>query len=145
MILITNRTKVFETSPSFKRYGTVTSSLLMMLIVLCGTTYRVVSSLLGMLGIFMESESKFGKKTMPFLSRAVEKITNEFILKCRSTTPNLSDVHIMIDAGWSHPGWWARECTVIALDGKTGLPIGIFHVLKGKNFEGTSRGMILCY
>ena len=48
----------------------------------------------------------------------------------------------MIDAGWSHPGWWANECTIIGVDTQTGLPIAIEHVIKGQNYHGFSRGKI---
>ena len=90
----------------------------------------------------MESESKFSKTVISKLDKTVQKITDEFIIQCRLATPNKADVHVMIDAGWNHPGQQARECTVTALDRKTCLPIGIFHVIKGKNgnFEGSSRG-----
>src|SRR5437764_15010627 len=47
----------------------------------------------------------------------------------------------MIDAGWSHPDWWARECTVIGVDCGTGLPIAVFHVIRGTNYNGSSKGM----
>ena len=91
----------------------------------------------------MESESKFSNNILPKLIRAVDEVTKEFIFKCRLATPDRKHVCVMIDAGWSHPGWWARECTVTALDGKTSLPISVFHVVKGKNgnFSGSSRGI----
>jgi len=75
----------------------------------------------------------------------VQKITDEFIIQCKIATPDKSDVHVMIDAGWSHPGWWARECTVIAVDGNTGLPLSIFNVLRDNNFEGSSKGNTICF
>jgi hypothetical protein len=31
----------------------------------------------------------------------------------------------MLDVGWNYSGWWARECTIIAIDGNTGLPVYI--------------------
>ena len=112
---------------------------------MCGTTYQTLSSVLGILGISLESESKYHSKTLPALDKAVNDITKEFIHQCRLATPDISKVNIMIDAGWSHPGWWARECTVTALDGKTSLPIGVYHVIKGgkkANFQGSSRGKL---
>jgi hypothetical protein len=123
-------------------YGTSSSDLLLSLIPLCGTSYQIVSTILGIMGIPMESESKFSQNILPKLTQAVNQITKEFIIKCRLATPDRNDVKVMIDAGWSHPGWWARECTITALDGKTSLPISVFHVIKGKNgnFDGSSRG-----
>jgi len=54
-----------------------------------------------------------------------------------TTTKNYD--RVVIDAGWSHPGYWARECTVIALDGRTGLPLAVQNVLKHRNFDGSSK------
>jgi hypothetical protein len=117
---------------------------MLVLIVLSGSTYQKVSTLFGIMGMEVESESKFSKTVLPDLDKAVQRITDEFIIQCRIATPDKADVHVMIDAGWSHPGWWARECTITALDGKTSLPISVFHVIKGKNgnFSGSSRGII---
>ena len=47
----------------------------------------------------------------------------------------------MVDAGWSYPGWWARECTVVGVDCETGLPVAIYHVIRDKNYVGSSRGI----
>jgi hypothetical protein len=69
------------------------------------------------------------------------KVTEDFLRECRLKTPDRNKVRIIIDAGWSHPGWWARECTVIAIDGNTGLPLAIYHVIKDVNFKGTSKGI----
>ena len=57
----------------------------------------------------------------------------------------MGDVSLILDAGWSHPGWWARECTVIAVDAKTGLPFAIKHVLKDRGYTGSSRGNTLFF
>ena len=46
-----------------------------------------------------------------------------------------------MDGGWSHPGWWARESVVIALDAKTGYPLALKHLIRGRNYEGTSKAM----
>ena len=115
---------------------------MLVLIIISGSTYQKVSTLFGIMGMGVESESKFSKTVLPDLNKAVQKITDDFIFQCRVATPNTLDVNVMIDAGWSHPGWWARECTVTVLDGKTSLPLGVAHVIKGKdgNFQGSSRG-----
>lgn len=117
--------------------------MMLALIIISGNTYQKMSNLFGIMGMGIESESKFSKTVIPEIDKAVQKITNQFIIQCRLKTPTMTDVHVMIDAGWSHPGWWAREATITALDGKTSLPIGIFHVIKGKNgnFSGSSRGL----
>jgi hypothetical protein len=97
------------------------------------------------LGINVASESFFYKKGNLGVDVAVDNVTNKFLRECRSKIPNKDKVKVIIDAGWSHPGWWARECTVIAVDGNTGLPLSIFHVLKDVNFTGSSKGFVLFY
>jgi hypothetical protein len=51
----------------------------------------------------------------------------------------------VVDAGWSHPGYWARECVVIALCAQTRLPIGVQHVVLGENYNSrwSSKGMVV--
>jgi hypothetical protein len=62
-------------------------------------------------------------------------------LECnRTQIKNKDDVYLMLDAGWSYSGWWARECTIIAVDGNTELSVYIQHAIKGKNYTGSSRG-----
>jgi hypothetical protein len=89
------------------------------------------------------SEKMYYKTVAPDVDNAVKTVTDEFLLQCRLKTPDRHNVRVVIDAGWSHPGWWARECTVIGLDGQTGLPLAVFNVIKGENFEGSSKGIIL--
>lgn len=76
---------------------------------------------------------------LPALECAVEQEMEEFLATCRKQS-DIHDVGIVVDAGWSHPGWWARECTIIALDDKTNLPIHRVHVRKGFNYKGASKG-----
>ena len=142
ILTVFNRTTTFYTSAKWGTFGTETSYLMLALILISGNTYQKTSTIFGIMGIGLESESKFCKSVLPEMERAVQKITDQFIIQCRIKTPSKSDVHVMIDAGWNHPGWWAREATITALDGKTSLPIGLFHVIKGKNgnFSGSSRG-----
>lgn len=64
-----------------------------------------------------------------------------FLKECRKQS-DMHDTGIIVDAGWSHPGWWAKECTVIALDDKTNLPIHRAHIRKGVNYTGSSKGTV---
>jgi hypothetical protein len=65
----------------------------------------------------------------------------DFIEDNRNQIDDKNNVTIVVDGAWSHPGWWARECTVIALDFITGLPIAVQHVIKDRNYTGSSKGM----
>ena len=89
------------------------------------------------------SETFYHRKVVPETDKAVSTVTDQFLKQCRLATPDRHQVRVVIHAGWSHPGWWARECTVIGLDGRTGLPLSVFHVIRGTNFEGTSKGNFL--
>jgi hypothetical protein len=140
LLTLLKRKSNFNTSLPYESYGTITSQLLLNLVVLSGNTYQKVSTLFGSMGIPIESETKFYKNIIPTLNKAIQQVTDDFIWKCRLESKNSSDLHVVIDAGWSHPGWWARECTVIAIDGETGLPIGISHIQRDVNFEGSSKG-----
>ena len=91
------------------------------------------------------SERFFYKQAVPDIDTAVNNVTKKFLKECRSKIEDKNNVRVMIDAGWSHPGWWARECTVIAVDGNTGLPLSIFNVLRDNNFEGSSKGNTICF
>lgn len=86
-------------------------------------------------------ESAYYNTVVPMLSDTARRLLDEFIMKVRSKVKDHTKVGIIIDGGWSHPGWWAREHTVIALDDETGLPLGYKHVLKGVNYFGSSRGI----
>ena len=77
------------------------------------------------------------------MNEVVEQLLDEFIITVRKQIKDPSNVGIIVDGGWSHPGWWAREHTVIALDDETGLPLGFKHVIKGENYTGSSRGMFV--
>jgi hypothetical protein len=86
------------------------------------------------------SEASFYNTIMTTMDEVVQKLLDDFIVEVRKKVKNRKSVGIIIDGGWSHPGWWAREHTVVALDDVTGLPLGYYNVLKGKNYEGSSRG-----
>ena len=105
-----------------------------------GDTYNRVAGILALIGLHIGSEQYYHKKVVTKLDGAVRSVTQRFLAECRKKTPNQKDMHIMIDAGWSHPGWWARECTVIAVDGKTNLPVAMEHIIRGENYKGSSRG-----
>jgi len=91
------------------------------------------------------SEKMYYKTVAPDVDKAVQTVTDEFLLQCRLKTADRHNVRVVIDAGWSHPGWWARECTVIGLDGQTGLPLAVFHVIKEVNFKGSSKGIYIYF
>src|SRR5258708_4529707 len=105
----------------------------MVFILISGATYGRVFQLFGLLGMQIASESFFSQTVVPKVDKATQQLLDEFIQQCQMLTPDPNNVHFVIDAGWSHPGWWARECTVIAIDGRTGLPLVVKHVEKGKN------------
>lgn len=118
-----------------------TSFLLLILIVFTGSTYSKVHQLFGLLGMKIASEDFYHKTVLPDLEKATQEVFDEFMASCRNQTADKQDMHIVIDAGWSHPGWWARECTIVALDGSTGLPIAVKHVQKGSSeYSGSSKG-----
>jgi hypothetical protein len=132
-----------ETSQKHGSYGTMINYTTLLYITITGSTYTQTSALFNLLGIGIGSESFYNKKVSTELNRAVSIVTKKFIEECRLLIEDKNDVHVVVDAGWSHPGWWARECTVIGLDGNTGLPIGIINVSKGKHgiFQGSSKAM----
>jgi hypothetical protein len=59
----------------------------------------------------------------------------------REKIEDTSDLWILLDGGWTHPGWWARECCMYAIDALTGLPIARYYVIKDENWNGSSKGM----
>ena len=89
----------------------------------------------------IESSSLFHKNVLKSVDKAVSLVLEQFLKECRLKTPDRHNVRVIIDAGWSHPGWWARECTVIAIDGQTGLPLAFYHVIRDENFSGSSKGI----
>jgi hypothetical protein len=109
-------------------------------ILLRGDTYTNTAALLALLGTPLGSESFFYQNILPQVAEAVNGITKEFLEHNQAQIQDRNNVHIILDAGWNHPGWWARECTVIGIDAKTGLPIAIKHILKDRNYTGSSRG-----
>jgi hypothetical protein len=111
---------------------------------ICGQSFTSQSSLLSIMGMNYGSESFFYRNIIPDFVKAVDTVFQKFLNNCRSQIVDINDVSIIVDAGWSHPGWWARECTVIAIDAKTGLPVDVKHALRGKNYTGSSKGLY-CY
>ena len=91
-------------------------------------------------GIPHISKKYYHESVIPSLFDIVDDLREQFLKDCKKTVKNRSNLKLMIDAGWSHPGWWARECTVIAINQENGLPIAIQHVLQGKNYFGSARG-----
>ena len=124
---------------------TISNYLLLITILLTGDTYSKVSAIFHLLGTNIGSKDYYHDTVIEQVEKAVSEESEKFILQCRQITPDKKDIHLIVDAGWSHPGWWARECTVIGIDGKTGLPIGIKHIIKSKNYEGSSKGKKLLY
>jgi hypothetical protein len=133
------REKLFPTSSTYERFSTFTNYIVMIFIVFIGDTYSRISGLFKLIGLNLGSKQYYHKQ-MTDLDKVVDKVTQNLLHSCRQQTPFRDDMFIMLDAGWSHPGWWARECTVIALDGRTGLPVEVYHVIRGSNYSGSSRG-----
>ncbi len=57
-------------------------------------------------------EKAFYTTITPLLFVVIKELLQDFLLKIRSKVKNRHNVGIIIDGGWSHPGWWAREHTV---------------------------------
>jgi len=134
--------KKVETSKTWNgnSYICFTYMMLLVSILLIGSTWDRVSSLFSLLEINAGDKSTYHTKACTLVDDAVNKVTQQFLADCRKKIADINDVYLMIDAGWSHPGWWARECTVIGVDCQTGLPISVYHVMRGKNYEGSSKG-----
>ena len=115
--------------------------LLMFSILVTGLTWSKVEALFSIMDIHAGSKTTFMSTFEPQLEAAVKEVLQNFIMDCRKQTQNPNDTYVIIDAGWSHAGWWARECTVTAIDGYSGLPIAVYNVMRGKNYTGSSRGM----
>lgn len=72
----------------------------------------------------------------------VQELADNLIHECRlNTIAKQRHVNIIVDGGWSHPGWWSRECTIFVIHAETGIPLGRKHVIKGVNYTGSSRGI----
>ena len=85
------------------------------------------------------SSSLFHKNVLKSVDKAVSLVLEQFLKECRLKTPDRHNVRVIIDAGWSHPGWWARECTVIAIDGQTGLLLHFITLLEMKIFQDLQK------
>jgi hypothetical protein len=68
-------------------------------------------------------------------------MVDTFIHQCRMQVKDKSNISILLDGGWSHPGWWANECCLYALEAETSLPLARYYVIRGKNFQGSSKAM----
>lgn len=95
-----------------------------------------------LLDLDFPSKSFYHEKIIPLVEPAVEQVLESFLKTCQEQS-DPADTGIVVDAGWSHRGWTARECTVIALDDKTYLPLSIKNLVKGKNYDPlcSSKGM----
>jgi hypothetical protein len=49
------------------------------------------------------------------VEKAVNSLLKKFLECNRTQIKNKDDIYLMLDAGWSHFGWWARKCTIITL------------------------------
>lgn len=115
--------------------------LLLVSILLTGDTFTKIAALFGLLEVNTGSKSTFYSTIIPDVQQTADIVMKKFMEYTRSLINDPSDVFLVFDGAWSHPGWWAKECTVIAVDGKTGLPVYIQHVIKNKNYTGSSKGM----
>ena len=119
----------------------LTYFLFMCSILLSGSTWIKASGMVTLMDLPSPSKTFFYGTVSDNVGTAVESVTKDFIYQCRKKIADINDLFVVIDAGWSHAGWWARECTVTAVDGFTGLPIAYCHVIRGENYTGSSRGM----
>ena len=76
---------------------------------------------------------------------AVNNFLDGFLEWNRRQIKNKDDIYLILDAEWSHSGWWTKECTIIAVDGNTGLSVYIQHAIRGTNYTESSRGSKLFY
>jgi hypothetical protein len=141
------KTQTILTSPQFIKKGekrntqySETNYKLAVLTILTGSTYEKIKELLMFTEIKPPSKSFFYATIIPDETKAVQKVLDDFLFFNQQMVEDPDDLWIILDTGWSHPGWWANECTVVVVDGKTGLPIAFEHVIKGKNYEGSSKG-----
>src|SRR5690349_6853087 len=104
-------------------------------ILLTGSTFERTSALFNLMEINIGSKSFYHETVLVDVEKTVDELLEEFLMLTRKQIKNKDDVFLVFDAGWSHPGWWARECTVLAVDGNTGLPLFVEHVMRGKNYE----------
>lgn len=142
------QSKRIQSSVNYSKsnYYNLVVYLLMMAILLTGSTFERTSSLLNILEINIGSKTFYHRTVVPDVETEVNKLLEDFLKWTRSQIKNKDDVFIVIDGGWSHPGWWSRECTVIAVDGNTGLSVYVQHALRDKNFTGSSsRGFAVYY
>ena len=141
------------TTQTFTFYVTFTNYLLLVSILLTddtftkvntlfGNSYKIYLILKGFIGMNVGSESYYNETVVPNVDNAVDKVTKDFIMECRLSTPNPNRVRVIIDAGWSHSGWWARKCTVFGIDADTGLLLAVYHVIRGENFQGSSKSIL---
>ena len=89
-----------------------------------------------LMGVSISDHSAFYRTIIPVLSHVVQEISDQLIQEVRMSVNDGRSVSVVMDCGWSHPGWWATEATVIALDGQTGLPLGYINIIKvARNLE----------
>lgn len=112
----------------------------MVSILLTGSTFEKTSALFSIMEMEIGSKSFYHETVVNDVDNAVTELLKDFLKWTREQIKDKNNVFLVFDAGWSHPGWWARECTVIAVDGHTGLPIFVQHVIRGTNYEGSSKG-----
>ena len=91
-------------SAMHKKSVTVTSILILISLMLTGDQFVKVAALFAILNVHLASESYFYKSVVPDFATGVEDVTEDFIKHCRYMSPNLQDLHVIVDAGWSHPG-----------------------------------------
>jgi hypothetical protein len=119
----------------------LTYVMFMLSILFSGSTWAKSATLFNLLEINPGSKSEFVGNFQDRVATAVDSVKKTFIMECRKKIADKQDTFVVIDAGWSHPGWWARECSITALDGMTGLPISVYHVIRDENYIGSSKGM----
>lgn len=91
-----------------------------------------------LLGMPSPSKTSYHQSFLPLFKQIVTEMVDKLIFECRLAAKQHID--IVVDGSWSHPGWWAHECTVLVLDGKTGMPLGRKNIIKNINYRGSSRG-----
>jgi len=102
-----------------------------------------------LMGVPVPDQSAFYRTIIPLMSQVVQELTDELLQNIRLSLNDGRSLSVVMDCGWSHPGWWAKEATVVALDGESGLPVGYINVIKGSNYFGSSKGKqltaLVCY
>ncbi len=112
-----------------------------------------MQAMASIIGLQPPSRSTYFNQFVPYIENIIQKRVDSAITTMRNSCINSKDVTfiildniyyqqltIVIDGGWSHPGYWANQCSIYAIEANSGLLIGQVHVQRGINYIGSSKG-----